>query len=185
VSNEGKAQRSNVSVAELHFDGDLNFQSLIDEGRIGEVVRLALDQSGSLVDLAPSRFQWDRASRTLLIDLTVDGFGGSGRTILGDSRYRLLLQADQIHLEDEPGRILSDDDGDHDGVLSLAFHQLYGDGDGDGDVDNADAFALKTAMNSKQGQASYLDYLDFDDDGVIDAFDFAEMKKRYGKKLPS
>lgn len=184
VVNGGQKQRSGVERLSIPFDQDLNIPALIADGTITQAVELrAAGAAGSTIALAPDRFRWDPSSRTLLVDLTIDGFGGGTRTLLADGRYELRLRAALIR--NGSGTPLADTDGTADDFLTFGFHRLFGDTDGDGDVDNADALVFKSAMNTHVGQVEYLGFLDADGDGVIDVSDFNEMKKRYGKKVQS
>jgi hypothetical protein len=181
--NGGQTQRSLVGSLSLRFTAASNLQDLIDSGEVADVVTVVDSSTGVSAGLSPRHFRWDATTNTLLVDLTVDGFGGSTRRLLGDGSYRLQIRTAALMNPDGMDALFRDDDGNNDGLLAYGFHQLFGDTDGDGDVDNADAFAFKSAMNKRLGEDGYQAFLDLDGNGVIDAFDFAEMKKRYGKKL--
>jgi len=128
VVNGGAAQRSNVETIEIFVSADFDIQPLIDSGAVVQAIKLyrVTGATGEL-PLTASRFQWDAAQKRLLLDTTLDGLGGSRRTMLSDARYQLRL-ADAV---------FEDTDGVADALYRFGFHRLEADFDGDRDVDVA------------------------------------------------
>ncbi len=58
--------------------------------------------------------------------------------------------------------------------------RLFGDSDGDRDVDAVDQFALAGTYGKKRGDAGYLDYFDYNQDGFVDALDLFQYAGRNG-----
>ncbi len=99
----------------------------------------------------------------------------NGQFALNDGQYTLTVLKDQVH--DAALHAMDMDVVDE-------FFRLFGDVNGNGVVDNADSLAFAKALNKSSGQAGYLWYLDYNDDGKIDVTtDYAQFKKRYGTKI--
>ncbi|MFO7899372.1 MAG: Ig-like domain-containing protein, partial [Planctomycetota bacterium] len=106
IVNGGAEQRSNVETVALVFADDTNLQALIDSGQIGEAVRVADLGAGQPVPLQIARYRYDAAARTLTMDVTEDGYGGSRKTLLGDGRYEVTL--DTAVIGTPAGAVLAD-----------------------------------------------------------------------------
>jgi hypothetical protein len=137
--------------------------------------------------LSPAHFLWDADARTLLIDLTIDGFGGSARTLLADDNYEFRLSVGDI-LNAE-GVAVVDSDGVNDSLLRLGFHRLEGDFDGDKDVDAVDRNAWYDStlvhFGARLGDAGYSVVYDYDGDGIISSRDYYYWLRRlYNRSLP-
>ena len=73
--NNGLEQRSNLSLIELTFDEATNLSTLISKGSITSAVQLVrTTHGGGTVKLTSANFSWNKATNTLSIDLTLDGF---------------------------------------------------------------------------------------------------------------
>lgn len=163
--NDGDAQRSMVTSLRVEFDGPVTLDPDAFE---------LLDGDGRAIPLVTSFSETD--GRTVVV-LTF-----SGETLIGDSladgQYTLIIHGDKVL--DAQGRPL---DGDADGeaggdLVDVSIHRLFGDTDGDGDVDNLDFLRLRSTFRKQAGDEGYLAFLDYDDDGLIDALDLAEVAKR-------
>ncbi len=188
VVNEGDDQRSNVDVISLSFDQEVNIQDLIESGAIVDTIEIyGLANDLSETALSPSNFLWNPDTRTLLIDLTIDGFGGSARTLLADDNYEVRLHVDDIRNRDDTP--LDDSDGVDDGMLRFAFHRLEGDFDGDKDVDVADRAdwfdPTRVIFGARIGEDGYSIAYDYDGDGMISSRDYYYwLRQLYGRRLP-
>jgi hypothetical protein len=173
VVNAGAAQRSNLERLTVHFNQAARLQELIDSGEIVHAVALA----GPLpVRLTADRFRYSHADRTLEIDLTVDGFGGSSRSMLADGHYELLLDAaDVLCPLSAP---LLDADGEPDGVHRFGFYQMACDFDGDAAVGMPDRDLFLPFYRSAAGDGRYQAAFDLNGDGRIDGVDYYELRRR-------
>jgi hypothetical protein len=170
--NDGAGQRSMVESLTVTFSQAVT----LDDGAF-DLVRPS-DQAP--VSLVVTSSEVDGKTVAQLTFTGRDIIAGS----LADGRYRLTIHGDRVH--DDAGFVL---DGDLDGLpggdyVDESIHRLFGDTDGDGDVDNFDYFAFRRTYGKKAREEGYLDYLDFNGDGVIDqAVDFVEFAKRKGKRI--
>jgi hypothetical protein len=179
--NDGSAQRSNVETVAIQFNQDVNLQALINGGTIGNAVQLFTGTTK--ISLAANRYQYNAATFTLTIDLTVDGFGGSRSTMLADGRYELRLDTTLIAAAGQPGNPLVDDDGTADGVRRVNFLRLLGDFDGDGVVTLADRSLLLAHYGSVAGQPLYDFAFDLNGDGIINITDYLFWTTLLGHKV--
>src|SRR5262249_22328186 len=101
---------------------------------------------------------------------------------LADGNYTLTIHGDCVH--DGFGQAL---DGAGTGVAGSdrtdTFFRLFGGAHGDGHVDQHDCELLRSAFNTKAGEAGYLWYFDFDGDGAVDGRDNGEFNRRFGRYL--
>gem|GEM_PF-5627195 len=184
--NSGLQNRSNVSEISLTFSEDVNIAALIAAGTINTVIQV-FDKSLPSTPLAfidATRFMYDAISRTLTIDLTVDGFGGSNVTALVDGRYEVRL--DTAMILDTANNALADTDGVPDGVLKLDrstgatsqdFFRLLGDLNGDASVGPGDLLALLSGFGSTSPTA------DIDGDGSVGPSDLLALLSSFGSIL--
>lgn len=175
--NHGEAQRSNVESISLRFNQATNLEALIASGQISDAVQVA----GIVLD--NSRFRYDPSSYVLVIDLTIDGFGGSRATMLADGRYHVQLDTSLIRAEALAVISLLDDDGLADGFRRVAFHRLEGDFDGDRMVGTKDRDAFFTHYGSIDGQKRYDFAFDLNGDGVINIVDYFALIALWGHTL--
>jgi hypothetical protein len=63
--------------------------------------------------------------------------------------------------------------------MTVALFRLFGDRDGDRDVDWLDRYFFRSAFQQDNGEASYLWYFDFDDDGDVGGRDKRQFKRRF------
>jgi hypothetical protein len=165
----------------------MNIGSLILSGYIAEYVKLydTSDPENARLWLDASRCVWNSETNVMFIDLTVDGFGGSDLSSLGDGHYELRFDCTAIC--DLVGNTLIDDDGMDDGSLTIDrstassnsdFLRLFGDSNGDGNVDKADLGEFIVAFV----RGSYRSIFDADGDGLIDRYDLkAFMQNHAGR----
>ena len=123
------------------------------------------------------------------------GFSGPGTEFgsLADGNYTLTVIGSLITDAQTGTQLDGDGDGTPGGNRVQQFHRLFGDVNGDRMVtDGVDAsgqplgdFAtLFSALFSLRGDANYLSFLDFDQDGNVDASDFFQFNLRLGVMLP-
>jgi hypothetical protein len=189
--NGGIDQRSNMSIIEITFDEATNIDTLISNGSIVNAVQLArTTHEGGTVKLSAAHFSWNKATNTLTIDLTSDGFGGSGETILTDARYE--LQIDTTMITDGTGNAMEDSDGTPDGVLAIDrstgsstqdLFRLAGDANGDAVVNEIDLAILQAAYLFDQNSNDWDPNADLNGDGKIDIFDAWLLALSYGNTL--
>lgn len=180
VVNAGAAQRSNVERVEVRFNRATNVPDLIASGAIVDSVQLF---GTNRIILDARHFQYHAATTTLIVDLTVDGFGGSRATLLGDGRFQLRLDTAAITARGVPGNGLLDDDGEADGWASRDFHRLEGDYDGDGVVSLLDRSLFLAHYGIRVGQGAYDFIHDLDGDGVVGLADYPRRSKRIGRRV--
>lgn len=187
VINDGGAQRSNIEQVRLRFNHATNIPALIASGRITEVVQIVRTsvQPNVVVTLTANRFRWDDARKSLIVDLTLDGFGASRFTMLQDGRYEIRIQTTAIERSDLPGALLQDTDGTLDNTLRLNFHRLLGDFDGDRVVTIAPNEILPFIANfgARASSSRYRAEYDLDGDGIITLADYALWVKRIGRRV--
>jgi hypothetical protein len=165
VINDGHVQRSMVNGITVTFS---------------DVVTL---DPGAFVLQRNNRGNVGVTVRTSVVDEhTVAVLTFSGRNIIGgslaDGNYTLYIHADKIH--GPSGLMLDGDrDGTDGGDRIERFFRLFGDTDGDNDVDRHDRRVLKKAGGSRVGDADYLWYLDHDEDGDIDRWDWKCFHGKY------
>jgi ELWxxDGT repeat protein len=98
------------------------------------------------------------------LELGAGIFGGS----LADGRYTLTVLSANVH--DSFGDVLDGDgDGRPGGDNVSHLFRLFGDVNGDAAVNRVDLTALRSTFGTVAGSAGYLDYLDFNGDGAINA----------------
>jgi hypothetical protein len=173
--NDGSAQRSMVTSLTVTFSTQVDvaagaFRLEQQVGGVWTDVSSVLRVSTALV-----------GGRTVAT-LTFAGswtVGGS----LGDGRYRLTIVATAV-TDRTYGAAL---DGDGDGVLGGdrvdAVFRLYGDANGDARVDAADVAAFQASYRSRKGMANYCWYFDYNQDGWVDATDYAQFLRRSGTSI--
>jgi hypothetical protein len=168
--NGGGAQRSNIESVSVRFNKPTNLGQLIAANAIGTAVTLS--GSAGVIPLSAARYRYDPATLTLVIDLSIDGFGGSQATMLANGRYQLRFDVSAVTTLVNPANHLLDDDSTADGWLGFGFHRLRGDFDGDGVVSLADRAALLGHFGPQAGQAVYDFAYDLNGDGVINSVDY-------------
>jgi hypothetical protein len=181
VVNGGDAQRTNLHDIALTFSGDLPADELIGSGAILSAVQVVdvTSATESIVPLTVNHYAWNAAANTLVVDLTVDGVGGVGATMLADGRYELRLNQTALPT-------LVDADGDPDGVHRAAFHRLYGDVDGDAAVGLLDLALLQMNFGRMDGAPGSYDLAgdgDLTGDGKVTASDAAGLAGQWGARL--
>jgi hypothetical protein len=145
---------------------------------------------GGTVKLTSANFSWNKATNTLSIDLTLDGFGGSGETMLSDARYE--LQIDTSAITDGAGNVMEDTDGTQDGTLTIDrssgsesqdLFRLAGDTNGDAVVDEIDLAILQAAYLFAPNSNEWDENADLNGDGTINVFDAWLLAWSYGNDL--
>jgi hypothetical protein len=165
--NDGSAQRSMVRSITITFSGP--------------------------VTLSPDAFQLKNArghdfSRDLQVassvvnGKTVVVLTFRGRDIIGgslpDGDYTLTIRGVRVH--DAAGQALDGDGNGDEGSNHVdRFWRLFGDAEGNHEVDEADRELFRSAFGSHVGDPTYVSFLDFDGDGVIDRHDRREFQARF------
>ncbi|MEM6468823.1 MAG: choice-of-anchor D domain-containing protein [Planctomycetota bacterium] len=104
-----------------------------------------------------------------------------------DGFYELRVHSDSVMSASDPSYPLFEDyyfaPGRGGGEVADSFFRFFGDSDGDRDVDRDDLFAFQAAYRSDSNSTNFDSQFDFDGDDDIDAIDFAEFRKRLGRRL--
>jgi hypothetical protein len=167
--NDGNVQRSMINSLTITFSTVVTLSS----GAI-EVDKTGGGAEGVVVNSSVVNGQ-----TVAVVTFTgADIIGGS----LGDGRYTLIIHAALVHSAD--GQTL---DGTGSGTAGSdhieQFFRLFGDVNGDGKVDTLDLAFMRHAFGSHRGDANYLWFLDYNQDGVIDSTDYNQFKLRYGHHI--
>ncbi|MCX5661643.1 MAG: right-handed parallel beta-helix repeat-containing protein [Planctomycetota bacterium] len=181
----GKDQRSNVETVDVQFGRDTNLPALITDSTVTQAVQLWQVGIPAPVQVAlvPARFHYDTGSRTLSLDLTLGGLGGTDRrTILGDGRYELRLDTNLITADDGSTNLI-DTDATIDGIHRIAFHRLLGDYDGDGSVTIGDRPIFQARLGSKLGTPGYDAAFDLNNDGLVNIADYLLWTKQLNHSI--
>ncbi|MEO1616056.1 MAG: choice-of-anchor D domain-containing protein [Planctomycetota bacterium] len=118
-------------------------------------------------------------------DKTVVTFSFRNDSIV-DGFYEMRILSREVESTSDPSYPLYEDyffgpgRGDE---AADSFFRFYGDSDGDQDVDRDDLSTFRAAWLSDSSSGAFDSKLDFDSDGTIDATDFAEFRKRMGRRL--
>ncbi|MEM6474238.1 MAG: choice-of-anchor D domain-containing protein, partial [Planctomycetota bacterium] len=108
-------------------------------------------------------------------------------TSIIDGFYELRVRSDFVMSASDPSYPLFEDyyfaPGRGGGEAADSFFRLFGDSDGDRDVDRDDLFAFQAAYRSDSNSTNFDSQFDFAGDDDIDAIDFAEFRKRLGRRL--
>lgn len=178
--NAGAAQRSEVTQLTVTFDHPVTFSAgafTLDRRNTGGS---GLNNGSAATDVS-ALLKWtshtDPSTGITTVTITFAGLGVDAQGSLSDGIYDLVVHASLVH--DAYGQQLGSAD------QSYAFHRLFGDSNGDKTVDVVnDLAAFKQAYNSTIGQANYVSYFDYNDDGKIDStVDYTQFKKRLGLKF--
>ena len=187
--NNGEAQRTNVTTISLRFSDGVNIGSLVASGRIDDYIKLYSlsrpDKAQQWLD--ETRFTWSATTRTLTLDLTVDGFGGSDVTILEDGYFELRINASRIG--DTAGNTLLENDSLHNGWLVVDrstglqihdFFRLQADSNGDGVIDSIDFAVFQLHYDPLGNNDNTPATGDYNYDGLVDAADYQVWLNNHG-----
>ena len=178
IVNDGGPQRSNIETITIVFNQETNVPELIANGTIPQAVQLF---GVTQIPLDVTRYQYSASTNTLVIDLSVDGFGGSEETLLADGYYQLRLDTQII--TDTAGGLLTDDDLVDDAIRTFDFHRLLADWDGDATVNATDRTSFFGHYGSSTGDGNYNAGFDLDSDGDVDRVDYVLWRLRLGTSL--
>lgn len=156
VVNDGTAQRARVTGLTVTFNQLVTVRS-------GAFVLRKKD--GTLVGL---RVALAEVAGQTVAQLTFKGTGIVAGS-LADGRYTLKIKAAKIR--NDAGLSLSSNVVD-------TFFRRFGDADGDNDVDATDAALFDSAFGTRQGDAAFLAYFDYNGDGVLDVKDRRQLNRR-------
>ncbi len=168
--DDGGIQRSMVRSQTITFSGLADVDLGAFEVRTQEGVPVGLNVARS-----------DVAGRTQVV-LTYTGpdiIGGS----LPDGNYTLIIHGDKVHDRVSGTNLDGDGDGKAGGDHSETFFRLFGDTNGDRNVDNLDYYRFRSTFGLKANETTFLGFLDFDGNGIIDQLDLIEFTKRRNKRL--
>ncbi len=172
VINDGNSQRSTVDSITITFSTIVT----LDSGAI------EVDKRGGGAEGVTLANSIDGSGHTV-VTITFAGADIIGHS-LADGRYSLLIHANKVH-DASDGQSL---DGTGAGAAGTDFAQqffrLFGDANGDGKVDNLDLAYFRSTASKHSGQAGYLWFMDYNNDGVVDTTtDYAQWLKRYGTSI--
>jgi RHS repeat-associated protein len=171
VVNDGNAQRSMVNSITITFSTTVT----LDAGAFSLV-----QQGGAAEGLIVSTSVVNGKTVAVLTFTGDDIVAGS----LSDGRYTLTIDGTKVH-DATTGANL---DGGHNGTagsnyVDATLLRLFGDTTGKGSVDYGDYYAFWASYGTHRGDAGYLWYLDYNNDGVIDDTDFAAFMNNFGRSL--
>jgi hypothetical protein len=172
--NLGRVSRSTVSPISIAFDQSMNITSLATSGDIVNAIRVVSLASGTPVSLAVNRYSYNQTTNTVYVDTSIDGFGGSPQSVLGDGYYEVRL--DTTTIRSVNGNFaLQDTDGLVDGMYRFQFHKLQGDANGDTIVNRDDYLAWRAAYGTPDA--------DLNGDGVANSADYTLWRNNLGAAL--
>ncbi len=111
--------------------------------------------------------------KTYVITFTGAGIVGGS---LEDGLYTLTIHHSDIHETSSLALAMTAD-------TTEKFFRLFGDANGDGQVNSDDLAVFRSTYKKKSGQAGYLSFMDFNQDGKVDEFDYGQFLMRYGKRV--
>lgn len=188
--NGALTQRSNIEKVDVSFSTAANFDELIGDGTITDVVSVwKRSTSGDTqVPLSVGRFTWNETPNRLTIDLTTDIGGPAVQSILTDGNYELRIVTESVTPTMGPGA-LADTDGEVDGVFHYGtvatdfFYQLRGDGNGDRLVNDADEQLIRNSWLQTAGQFDYNANADLNGNGVVNFLDIQLIRASWLNSL--
>lgn len=178
VISDGLHQRSNITSLAIAFTTDTNIPQLIKSGTVNQAISLRRrGTTPAPISLTTNRYAWDVQNRTLTIDLTSDGQGGSNQTMLTtDANYELQMNTGAI-TSFLTGVPLMDTDGIADSVFrfgataSDSFFRLAGDANGDRLTNFADLQLVNGSLNHSVGDPAFNPDADLNSDGTVNMAD--------------
>ncbi|MEO1615851.1 MAG: FG-GAP-like repeat-containing protein [Planctomycetota bacterium] len=162
--DEGENSRSQVRHLDVTFDTVIQHSGLQQAFAVTNIAT----NSDTPFSVTPT----DQDGRTIVrIAFTPGEFS--------DGWYRLVVDASRIIAGGETmsGRYAFGQE------RADAFFQLYGDLDGDAAVGSDDLESFLSSYRSQTGDEAFIADLDFNNDGVINARDFAEFRRRMGRRI--
>lgn len=93
---------------------------------------------------------------------------------LPDGVYDLVISAASVHDLDDHVMVAN---------YTQRFHRLFGDSNGDRRVNLVDYRRVRLTLNRSSGQALFDEVLDYDGNGVVDALDLAQFRRRFGARF--
>jgi hypothetical protein len=173
VVNDGSAQRSMVTSLAVTFDTVVTLPA-------NPADAFLLERTGGAAVGLQAAVSVLGGRTVVLLTFTGGGIVGGS---LADGNYRLTVLADQV-TDAQGNRLDGNGDGNGGDNRVDAFFRLFGDTDGDRDVDNLDFLRFRGTFGLSAGQAGFLWYLDFNNDGRVNAADLVEFNRRRGTVLP-
>ena len=170
IVNGGEIQRSKVTSIEVVFSQGVSNLATVAVLRINPEDEVIVPRATSLAWSA------DRLSGTWTFPDEV------GQSLPGGN-FEISISSSQI-VNDAGESLDGDSDGISGGDFSLPLFRHFGDSDGDRDVDFLDASRFRDALNTAEGDVSYVAAFDFDGDGGIGSLDLAEFRENYLSYLP-
>jgi hypothetical protein len=176
VLDDGTAQRSMIRSVTVKFDKAVTIQA-------GAFSVLKRGAGGGAVALKTPVITTDSSGRTIVTLTFASAVGNS----LADGNYELRIDSTKIS---NSGLFL---DGDGDGAaggdyvlgnrVSDKFYRLFGDGNGDRVVDTADTTLFTSTYRKLKTDLGFNSAFDSDDDGDVDATDYAFMRNQLNKTM--
>jgi hypothetical protein len=159
--NDGSAQRSRVRSVTVTLNGVLSAAS------IGNGAFFVDEAEGGHFNTVVQSFSVVGRQTFITLGFTGPGVGSDGS--LPDGSYTLSVDRTKIPV-DTPATI----------TAIASFVTLFGDINGDGRIDGSEVAFSAHLNGTRRGDPSYLWYLDFNADGVIDGKDHREVARRNG-----
>jgi hypothetical protein len=147
----------------------VTFNTLVTIDDLAAAFQVVNKAGGSPVGLIANRS--DVGGKTA-VTLAFSGAGIIGGS-LADGNYLLTVAADHVFASGfklDGNRDGTPNDNFTFGAAAVdKFFRFFGDQDGDRDVDATDRFRFLAAKGKTRGQAGYLWYFDYDNDGDVDS----------------
>jgi hypothetical protein len=165
-------------------DPDPNNRALVITRLPGTFDETAVNPSVTTINAKTGAIQFNPFAtdgRYFNYDLTFSGPGVELSGSLQDGDYELTFDNSKVQsfLNLDAGNESHLQGGE--GIQTLEFHRLFGDVNGDRVVDDLDKAFMDAAFRSRQGQANFREYLNFDWNRVIDNQDQSAFNTRFNR----
>jgi VCBS repeat-containing protein len=165
--NQGAVQRSMVTKVVVTFDGIVTLDA-------GAFTMTGTSRTGSAQSVQTIAVTTAVVDGRTVATLSFSG-RGTDQGSLADGLWTLRVIGSKVH-DTRTGLTMAAD-------YTYGLHRLFGDANGDRRVDSVDKAAFDAAYGTRRGQAGYVDYFDFDNNGYIERKDRDQFNSRYGASL--